>query len=182
VRRIGESRGKDDLLDAQTLARLARIDPQLLCPVKHRSAKAHADLTVIRARTQAPAPIAALFPTPAIAPIIAPTPAVPPVYWRSANSLAVRACRFVAGPSCFYKEKGPDMWGSRGTGHSNRKRSVLTMSNCGRKRTTANYPYADVSVCRSRPPRSSRRGEGIRIQGVIRYRGKLANSVLLSKR
>jgi transposase len=32
------------------LARLARIDPQLLCPVKHRSAKAQADLTVIRAR------------------------------------------------------------------------------------------------------------------------------------
>jgi len=29
---------------------LARIDPQLLCPVKHRSAQAQADLTVIRAR------------------------------------------------------------------------------------------------------------------------------------
>ena len=42
-------RRKDDRLDAQTLARLARIDPQLLCPVKHRSAKAQADLTVIRA-------------------------------------------------------------------------------------------------------------------------------------
>jgi transposase len=50
VRLIGESRKKDDRLDAQTLARLARIDPQLLCPVKHRSAKAQADLTVIRAR------------------------------------------------------------------------------------------------------------------------------------
>ena len=50
VRRIGESRKKDDRLDAQTLARLARSDPQLLCPVKHRSAKAQADLTVIRAR------------------------------------------------------------------------------------------------------------------------------------
>ena len=37
VRLIGESRRKDDRLDAQTLARLARIDPQLLCPVKHRS-------------------------------------------------------------------------------------------------------------------------------------------------
>jgi hypothetical protein len=49
VRLIGESRKKDDRLDAQTLARLARIDPQLLCPVKHRSAKAQADLTVIRA-------------------------------------------------------------------------------------------------------------------------------------
>jgi transposase len=50
VRLIGESRRKDDRLDAQTLARLARIDPELLCPVKHRSAKAQADLTVIRAR------------------------------------------------------------------------------------------------------------------------------------
>jgi transposase len=50
VRLIGESRKKDDRLDAPTLARLARIDPQLLSPVKHRSAKAQADLTVIRAR------------------------------------------------------------------------------------------------------------------------------------
>src|SRR6202051_3429635 len=50
VRLIGESRKKDDRLDAQTLARLARIDPGLLSPVKHRSAKAQADLTVIRAR------------------------------------------------------------------------------------------------------------------------------------
>src|SRR6202790_802079 len=51
VRLIGESRRKDDRLDARTLARLARIDPQLLCPVKHRSARAQADLKVIRART-----------------------------------------------------------------------------------------------------------------------------------
>jgi transposase len=50
VRLIGESRKKDDRLDAQTLARLARIDPELLSPVKHRSPKAQADLTVIRAR------------------------------------------------------------------------------------------------------------------------------------
>src|SRR5579863_4307820 len=50
VRLIGESRKKDDRLDAQTLARLARIDPELLSPVKHRSAQAQADLTVIRAR------------------------------------------------------------------------------------------------------------------------------------
>ena len=49
VRLIGESRKKDDRLDAQTLARLARIDPQLLYPVKHRSAQAQADLAVIRA-------------------------------------------------------------------------------------------------------------------------------------
>src|ERR1700693_3975963 len=50
VRLIGESRKKDDRLDAQTLARLARIDPQLLSPVKHRSAQAQADLMAIRAR------------------------------------------------------------------------------------------------------------------------------------
>ncbi|MGC2194937.1 MAG: IS110 family transposase [Terriglobales bacterium] len=50
VRLIGESRKKDDRLDAQTLARLARMDPELLYPVKHRSAQAQADLTVIRAR------------------------------------------------------------------------------------------------------------------------------------
>src|SRR5436853_4236734 len=50
VRLIGESRKKDDRLDAQTLARLARIDPELLYPVKHRSAQAQADLTLIQAR------------------------------------------------------------------------------------------------------------------------------------
>src|SRR5246127_5502419 len=50
VRLIGESLMKDDRLDAQTLARLARIDPQLLSPVKHRSVQAQADLMMIRAR------------------------------------------------------------------------------------------------------------------------------------
>ncbi len=50
VRLIGESRRKDDRLDARTLARLARIDPQLLAPVKHRSRQAQADLMVIRGR------------------------------------------------------------------------------------------------------------------------------------
>jgi len=50
VRLIGESRKKDDRLDARALARLARIDPELLSPVKHRSTRAQADLSVIRAR------------------------------------------------------------------------------------------------------------------------------------
>jgi len=50
VRLIGESRKKDDRLDARTLARLVRIDPQLLSPVKHRSAQAQAHLMAIRAR------------------------------------------------------------------------------------------------------------------------------------
>ena len=52
VRLIGESRRKDDRIDARTLARLARIDPQLLSPVQHRSAKAQIHLTVIRARAE----------------------------------------------------------------------------------------------------------------------------------
>ncbi|MFI5073170.1 MAG: IS110 family transposase [Terriglobales bacterium] len=52
VRLIGESNRKDDRLDAQTLARLARIDPELLGPVRHRSAKAQIHLTVIRARAE----------------------------------------------------------------------------------------------------------------------------------
>ena len=49
---IGESRKKDDRLDPRTLAlaRLARIAPQLLSLIKHRSAQAQMDLTVIRAR------------------------------------------------------------------------------------------------------------------------------------
>jgi transposase len=50
VRLIGESSRKDDRLDAKTLARLARIDPGLLGPVRHRSAKAQIHLTAIRAR------------------------------------------------------------------------------------------------------------------------------------
>ena len=50
LRLIGESRKKDDRLDAPTLARLARIDPGLLSPVKHRSRQGQADLGVIRAR------------------------------------------------------------------------------------------------------------------------------------
>jgi transposase len=39
-----------NLIDAKTLARLARIDPELLSPIRHRSAQAQADLMVIRAR------------------------------------------------------------------------------------------------------------------------------------
>jgi transposase len=50
VRLITKSRRKDDRLDARTLARLARIDPGLLSPVKHRSAQAQLHLAEIRAR------------------------------------------------------------------------------------------------------------------------------------
>src|ERR1017187_10271899 len=52
VQLISKSNRKDDQLDARTLARLARIDPGLLGPVRHRSAKAQIHLTVIRARAE----------------------------------------------------------------------------------------------------------------------------------
>src|ERR1700731_4066513 len=52
VQLITKSNRKDDRHDARTLARLARIDPQLLGPVRHRSAKAQIHLTVIRARAE----------------------------------------------------------------------------------------------------------------------------------
>jgi len=47
---ITKSTRKDDRHDAKTLARLARIDPELLSPVQHRSAQAQLHLTEIRAR------------------------------------------------------------------------------------------------------------------------------------
>src|SRR5580765_215162 len=52
VQLITNSKRKDDRHDARTLARLARIDPELLGPVRHRSAKAQIHLTVIRARAE----------------------------------------------------------------------------------------------------------------------------------
>jgi transposase len=50
VKLITESSRKDDRLDAQTLARLARIDPQLLRPIQHRSEEAQVALMTIRVR------------------------------------------------------------------------------------------------------------------------------------
>jgi transposase len=52
VNLITKSTRKDDRHDAQTLARLARIDAELLCPVRHRSAQAQIHLTVIQARAE----------------------------------------------------------------------------------------------------------------------------------
>src|SRR5579864_5046996 len=52
VQLITKSNRKDDRHDARTLARLARIDPALLGPVRHRSAQAQLHLTVIRARAE----------------------------------------------------------------------------------------------------------------------------------
>jgi len=50
VKLISDSSRKDDRLDAQTLARLARVDPQLLRPIRHRSEEAQGHLMVIRVR------------------------------------------------------------------------------------------------------------------------------------
>src|ERR1700741_4608225 len=52
VQLITKTNRKDDRHDARTLARLARIDPELLGPVRHRSAQAQLHLTVIRARAE----------------------------------------------------------------------------------------------------------------------------------
>jgi transposase len=52
VQLITKSSRKDDRHDAHTLARLARIDPELLGPVRHRSVQAQIHLTVIRARAE----------------------------------------------------------------------------------------------------------------------------------
>src|SRR5271169_3113490 len=52
VQLITKSNRKDDRHDAQTLARLARFDPELLGSVQHRSAQAQIHLTVIRARAE----------------------------------------------------------------------------------------------------------------------------------
>lgn len=50
VRLISQSSRKDDRLDAQLLARLARLDPQLLRPIRHRGEKAQQDLMAIKVR------------------------------------------------------------------------------------------------------------------------------------
>ena len=52
VKLISQSVRKNDRIDAQTLARLARADPQLLFPIRHRGEQAQADLAVIRARAE----------------------------------------------------------------------------------------------------------------------------------
>jgi len=50
VQLISASTRKNDRMDAQLLARLARVDPQLLRPIRHRSEQAQADLMAIRVR------------------------------------------------------------------------------------------------------------------------------------
>ena len=50
VRLIYAGRRKNDKLDAEALARLARVDRQLLSPIQHRGAQAQAELMVLRSR------------------------------------------------------------------------------------------------------------------------------------
>jgi transposase len=52
VKLITQSVRKNDRIDARQLARLARVDPQLLSPIRHRSEEAQMDLAVIRARAE----------------------------------------------------------------------------------------------------------------------------------
>src|SRR5690348_3833146 len=47
---ITQSSRKNDTVDARTLAKLARVDPELLRPIRHRSEKAQMDLMQIRVR------------------------------------------------------------------------------------------------------------------------------------
>lgn len=49
---ISHSDRKNDRADARTLARVAAAMPELLSPVRHRSAEAQKDLTVIRSRAR----------------------------------------------------------------------------------------------------------------------------------
>jgi transposase len=50
VKLIRENRRKNDREDAMILARLARLDPALLKPIRHRGPQAQADLALLRAR------------------------------------------------------------------------------------------------------------------------------------
>ena len=49
---ITQSSRKDDKVDARSLARLARVDPELLRPIRHRSERAQMDLMRIRVRAE----------------------------------------------------------------------------------------------------------------------------------
>lgn len=50
LRLIYENPSKDDRVDAEYLARVGRLDPELLAPVRHRGADTQADLAILRAR------------------------------------------------------------------------------------------------------------------------------------
>jgi transposase len=50
LRMIFQSDSKNDRLDAEQLARVARMEPRLLYPIEHRNRSARADLAVMRSR------------------------------------------------------------------------------------------------------------------------------------
>ena len=52
VKSITESVRKNDRLDARQLARLARVDPELLSPIQHRGEEVQKDLGMIRSRAE----------------------------------------------------------------------------------------------------------------------------------
>ena len=52
VKLITQNVRKNDRMDAEQLGRLARVDPKLLSPIRHRGEKAQADLAVVRARAE----------------------------------------------------------------------------------------------------------------------------------
>jgi transposase len=52
IKLITQSLKKNDRMDAEQLARLARVDPKLLSPIRHRGEQAQADLGLIRVRAE----------------------------------------------------------------------------------------------------------------------------------
>ncbi len=52
LRLISENDRKTDRMDAELLARLARVDVKLLAPIRHRGAEVQADLQLVRSRAQ----------------------------------------------------------------------------------------------------------------------------------
>ena len=48
LRLIWDSSNKTDERDAEMIARVARFDPQLLSPIRHRSRSAHMDLAIVK--------------------------------------------------------------------------------------------------------------------------------------
>lgn len=50
LRAISDNPSKSDDVDAEMLARLGRVDPQLLSPIQHRGVEAQAHLSLLRAR------------------------------------------------------------------------------------------------------------------------------------
>jgi len=50
LRSIWQSEKKDDMRDAEMLARIARFDPDLLYPIQHKSKEAQADMSLLHTR------------------------------------------------------------------------------------------------------------------------------------